>query len=548
MPSARYAVHHGFATQEGETSGGYASIYITAPRTPPVAGHEGVKHVVFVTDAHTRLPAVALGLQASGLATIVSSEPLTDAPSANAVAVELPYGLVARVRSEELIMPDGTGVSADVLVAAPRSPHAVAVDLAKQLLGGGKAPPHRAGPPVRAALPVPRVDPDWPAALLPARELRLFAAMRMWGILSRFYPYLDLVKDWDAQLAPALAAVEAATDARAYREALLVMGAYLHDGHMNVWQAKATAGLSLPPIEVRLVEGRPVVTAAWDPAHAVRVGDEVLAIDGTPLDKLRARHRPYATAGTAAALENIVAMEALVGPAAARATFELRGADGAVRTVTLPYGVYRPGVTVHYKLLGDIGYADLTELLPDEVPPMFAAFAKARGIVLDMRGYPHGTAWPIAPYINVHHAAEGAQFLQPLVGDHDYDGYRAGTWFAQPLPQDRAITPYAGKLAVLIDDRAISQAEHSCLFFEAAASPAFVGTPTHGSNGDITVLRLPGGARLTFTGQAVRHLDGRQLQQVGIQPTIRAAPTIAGVRAGKDEVLDRALAWIRTGK
>jgi hypothetical protein len=51
-----------------------------------------------------------------------------------------------------------------------------------------------------------------------------------------------------------------------------------------------------------------------------------------------------------------------------------------------------------------------------------------------------------------------------------------------------------------------------------------------------------------FTGQAVRHVDGRQLQQVGIQPTIVAEPTIAGIRAGKDEVLDRAIQFATTGR
>jgi hypothetical protein len=37
-------------------------------------------------------------------------------------------------------------------------------------------------------------------------------------------------------------------------------------------------------------------------------------------------------------------------------------------------------------------------------------------------------------------------------------------------------------------------------------------------------------------------------QKVGIQPNVLVRPTIAGVRSGKDEVLDRALAWLATGK
>ena len=103
---------------------------------------------------------------------------------------------------------------------------------------------------------------------------------------------------------------------------------------------------------------------------------------------------------------------------------------------------------------------------------------------------------------------------------------------------------YRGKIVVLIDDRAISQAEHTCLFLAEAAGATFVGSPTHGTNGDVTTLRLPGGLRMWFTGQEVRHADGSQLQRVGIKPDVVVRPTIAGVRAGKDEVLDRALAWL----
>ncbi len=125
---------------------------------------------------------------------------------------------------------------------------------------------------------------------------------------------------------------------------------------------------------------------------------------------------------------------------------------------------------------------------------------------------------------------------------------RYGTTFLQPPAAGPACALYTGRVAVLIDDRAISQSEHTCLFLEAAAGATFVGAPTHGSNGDITVMRLPGGLRMSFTGQAVRHADGRQLQQLGIQPTIPAAPTIAGVRAGRDEVLERAVRWIDTGR
>jgi C-terminal processing protease CtpA/Prc len=94
----------------------------------------------------------------------------------------------------------------------------------------------------------------------------------------------------------------------------------------------------------------------------------------------------------------------------------------------------------------------------------------------------------------------------------------------------------------------MSQAEHTGLFFEAANGTKFIGSQTAGANGDVTNLSLPGGIYVSFSGHDVRHADGRQLQRVGLVADVEVKPTIEGIRAGRDEVLDRALVYLRTGK
>jgi C-terminal processing protease CtpA/Prc len=105
---------------------------------------------------------------------------------------------------------------------------------------------------------------------------------------------------------------------------------------------------------------------------------------------------------------------------------------------------------------------------------------------------------------------------------------------------------YAGKVVMLINEQAISRAEHTCLIFSAATDVTFIGTPTNGTNGDITNLVLPGNLTVVFTGHDVRHGDGRQLQRVGVQPHITVAPTITGIREGRDEVLEAAVKYLQT--
>ena len=45
-------------------------------------------------------------------------------------------------------------------------------------------------------------------------------------------------------------------------------------------------------------------------------------------------------------------------------------------------------------------------------------------------------------------------------------------------------------------------------------------------------------------GQSVRHLDGKQLQRIELEPDIEVKPTLAGIRKGKDEVLEKAVEFL----
>ena len=82
---------------------------------------------------------------------------------------------------------------------------------------------------------------------------------------------------------------------------------------------------------------------------------------------------------------------------------------------------------------GDVGYVDLNRLRVADVGPMFEALQGTKGIVFDMRGYPNGTAWALAPRLNVKDAKHAAEFRRPVVG-----GGNAGTaTFRQPIPPAR---------------------------------------------------------------------------------------------------------------
>jgi len=73
----------------------------------------------------------------------------------------------------------------------------------------------------------------------------------------------------------------------------------------------------------------------------------------------------------------------------------------------------------------------------------------------------------------------------------------------------------------------------------------FVGSPTAGTNGNVTFVHLPGGGSLSFTGMRVTYGDGGRFQNIGILPDVPAEPTLAGLRAGRDEVLEAGVETLR---
>ena len=182
----------------------------------------------------------------------------------------------------------------------------------------------------------------------------------------------------------------------------------------------------------------------------------------------------------------------------------VRGTDNQVRNVELPrsQSIRDPKLAAVLErttpkiqvLPSGFGYVDLARLPAGDVDRMFETIKNTPAVIFDMRGYPNGTAWSIAPRLTDKKNVVAAQFSRPLLegksmSDSEYAD-TASYSFAQKIPERKGDV-YRGKVVMLINEAAISQAEHTCMFFEAATNVTFIGTPTAGANGDITFMVLP---------------------------------------------------------
>jgi C-terminal processing protease CtpA/Prc len=185
-----------------------------------------------------------------------------------------------------------------------------------------------------------------------------------------------------------------------------------------------------------------------------------------------------------------------------------------------------------------IWYVDVSRLQTDDLAAAADSLAAARGVIFDMRGYP-GTAeaWKVLRY-TASDTLHSAHWLIPRVTkpDHVDMVFDTSGWPVVPLAPH-----FGGRIAFLTDGRAISAAETFMGIVEAYHLGAIVGGPTAGTNGNVNPFVLPGDYTVRWTGMKVLKHDGSRHHGVGVQPTIPVSPTVAGLAAGRDEVLERGL-------
>lgn len=562
LGSIRYRVHNGYATQTGTGARFYYSAFSnSAPETFPGRSKSKTPPIVFVVNENSpTFSEILSGMQSANRSVVVQEGEQPPEMSSGSFTMKLPDNVRVKMRTAELVNPDGSlDFQPDTVVAKSASTDAAMNEAIRAVQE------NRVGQPRNRKVSnfTPQIsqhDNAYPEMDFPNTEYRLLALFRFWNVINYFYPYRSLVgTDWGTLLQRYIPKFEANRDLIDYQLTVRELVTEIHDSHGSVQNGTASnekLGMFMPPILTRYIEHQSVVTDIFDPKLPVNRGDIILAVDGEPIEKRREYLARFIAASTSQSLMRNVHSRLLRGQKDSVVKLRLQGPSGEVREVGVArslsvtdarlFGPQRtsPGVQV---LPRGYGYVDLARLQVGEVDKMFETIRNTSAVIFDMRGYPNGTAWTIAPRLTEKNNVVAALFSRPfleatLLSESEYAD-SASYSFEQKLPAASGPV-YKGKVVMLINEDAISQSEHTCLFFEAATDITFIGTPTAGANGDVTYMILPGNLSVSFTGHSVRHADGRQLQRLGIQPTIRVEPTIGGTIAGRDEILEGAITFL----
>jgi len=396
------------------------------------------------------------------------------------------------------------------------------------------------------------VDKNYPDA-----GVRLLALYRYWAMVQYFCPNRKLTQtDWNDILPEYIPEILKANDKRAYTKVLVRLVCSIRDGHgfLSSKIHQESLGKFRLPLEAAYVENHLVITKYLSESQSLRnqigIGEVINKINGKPVSEMIKEFTAFTPGSNFSTI-----MRDMPG------NYLLRADQPVFRIETI-----RNGITVqktisgikngqidptsftkksnnrpYYLLEEKIGYIQGDKLKKEHMDSLKLLFEHTKGMIIDMRGYPiDDLIASIGTYIR----DTSSPFTRFAVGSiakpglftlsDPYGGRKPGKNF------------YKGKVVILVNEITQSNAEFVTMAFQTGSHVKVIGSTTAGADGNISRITLPGGFSTYFSGIGVYYPDRTDAQQKGIKIDQVIRPTVKGILAGKDELLEKATALIKT--
>ena len=400
-----------------------------------------------------------------------------------------------------------------------------------------------------------------------SEDEKIAGLTQFWSEVRFNFANFDLVPtlEWDKTYLEFLPKVRQTKSTLEYYRVMLELCARLKDAHTNINLPNELRDefYARPMLTTRWVEGKVLVRLVLDEklkALGIAPGVEILEVNETPVQQYAEKNvRPYQSASTEQDMRTrMFEYGLLYGAVKDAVTLTLRDAAGKTLKQTLPRvpgdvrGKAIPNTpSFEFKVLpGNVAYVALNEFGSNNAYKEFVAafdeIAKTNAIIFDLRengGGNSGVGWGILTYLT------DKPFKTSRWRTRNYrPSFRAwGTpddWFdggsGEQKPNGTKL--YSKPVIVLTSPRTFSAAEDFAVAFDVMQRGTILGEPTGGSTGQPLVFQLPGGGSARVCTKRDTYPDGREFVGVGVQPQIKVAPTVADFRAGRDTVLEVALA------
>lgn len=386
------------------------------------------------------------------------------------------------------------------------------------------------------------------------KNSRILALFTYWNVIEYFFPYKYLMdQKWDNTLEEMLPVFIEAKNVDAFYTAFQKLTVKLNDSHA-VFHKYNTSSANFLPFNCKIIDEKMIVTEItadeFAKADDINIGDVIIKFNNITIKDFIAENRNLINGSNETAYLNNLMKFGVYGYTDNVKLDFLK--DGRTITKTINWYDYQNAHKNEFKkgiekekfklLKNNIGYVDMGNLKIKDVPDMIENLKLAKAIVFDIRNYPNGTYIDIANFLN----SKERNFILFTKPDSTYPG--KFIWHGPRPCGSENNNNYKGKVVVLINEESISHSEETAMCFKTADNCTVIGSQTAGADGNVSNFEIIKAIFTRFTGIGVYYPDRRETQRIGIIPDIEVKPTILGIQQGKDEVLDRALQFIETGK
>ena len=559
FPSKRTRIHYGHEDQTGSGNTAYFKGWMVQNGSViyanPQAVHKPVCLLVNKFDEHIG-DGIAT-MQKENIAKVVADGNIENFEPVSTYEMKLADSIVVKIRMSEALYPDGSKefVPDTILTRNTSETDGSLIHTAIRSLKSNRSLRKTANQQVQDYFVSSKVE-GYDSLTYPSAPLRLLGLIRYWSAINYFCPNKNLVsKDWDSILYEYVPKFLEAKDSIEYVLTAARLIKQINDTH-GYLSSKVFKRLveKAPPLQFKYIDNKTIIYKLFNDSlkQKLSAGDEIIAVDNMPVKKLRDSLAQYVSVSNEASLHREVNYLLLAGRENTSVKIDVLH-NGKRVQLTLPRsaGTYQFESTpregpIWKKFNEKIGYVDLERLEIAQIDSMFTALQNTDAIIIDNRSYPKGTAWSLISYLSDKPVKAGAFTM--VVADSPVPLQQTIQKGIAELP----VTPkpqYKGRIIILVNEITQSQAEYTCMILQAASKRVtIIGSQTAGADGNTTSIKMPGGIKTNFSGLGVYYPDGRPTQGIGIVPDIKIKPTIKGIKAGRDEVLERAIVFAKIGK
>ncbi|MCL5270642.1 MAG: S41 family peptidase [bacterium] len=403
------------------------------------------------------------------------------------------------------------------------------------------------------------------------RSERLMGLSTLWSEAKYNYPmwHRHPGLDWDAEYEKRLDQAAADQSLGDYYRLLCGFTALVQDSHVNILPPQSVLEENVnPPIGLYPLDGKYIVVAVTRQTKTrsgVAPGDQVIAVDGEPVDDFVGGHiAPYVSAATEASRKMLSCWQMLKGGDGSVVNVGLRHPDGRAfdcpltrtkaRSAWVGYRPFFGGTEViATKNDSDIGRIVIQTFASESVVEAFdnalRDLGRMKGLVIDLRANQGGNSgWT--------DAITGRLIAAPIPGMREkrlhYSpatrAWRQGEvasgseWSdlqMDPLKPDGPVA-WHGPLVLLTSTLTHSASEDFVGPLKCSGRARVVGQPTAGSTGNPMYFPLPGEGRGRVCTRYMLLPNGEEFIGKGIAPDVQIQPTVEDIASGRDVMLERA--------